>query len=276
MNFFIKTLDGATASVDINSIDDLRNIRSLAAAKGLIVGGNAPMIISENQFKSALLKDAPPIPKPQNANDVPPQNSTTSLIASNSSQPLLYHVVQTNGNDMGYMSQQTIQNFINQPSIVEGKSISPALPAYTLEYNCHWRQADYQRITGPQSFQYTATTTEGMSQTDQSSWSASLGVSVGNLSASLSEDFSQSVTISDSNTVQHQYNITVPDGKIGIWILWQMVFTVVAVDPSSGNQISYSGMMNVEYEPFANVNLTSTLATQAASTYAPDLTPFDA
>lgn len=282
MKIFVKTLDGAVATVDVESVLDYDGIRKQLAGQNSQIGPTASLILSSTEFKSEEIRgkrkptlshpeinldDAPPIPKPQNSNDIPPQYSTSTIIASNANEQLLYY----NSDGNVFVTVQDIQNVLNVSPTVQ---LNPPLPTYSLAYRCRWMQTDYQRITGPQNFQYTATTTEGMSQSDQQTFSEQLGVSLNGLSAGLSQTFSTTIEISNSNTVQHQYTIDVPAGKVWVWILWQLIYEVVAVD-GSGNQIGYHGEITMDGQHVFWLALASTRATQGTSAYAPDPTPFD-
>lgn len=288
MNIFVKTHDGAIAIVEADSVLEDGSIRKQLAAQDWQIGEKTPLIVSSTEFKSEKtaaksnqtlsqqtisypkfsLTDTPPIPLPQNADDIPPQYSTSTLIASNPDEQLMYCNPVTNT----FYTVQDIRNTLNSSAEL---ALNPPLPTYSLAYRCRWMQTDYQRITGPQHFQFTASTTEGMSQTDQQTFSEQLGVSLNGLSAGLSQTFSTTIQVSDANTVTHQYTVDVAADKITVWILWQLIYEVVAID-QSGDLLSYNGEVTFLGQPLNSLKIASNRATQGTSAYAPTPTSFDA
>ena len=98
-----------------------------------------------------------------------------------------------------------------------------------------WRLVDgsYTTLPAGNSLTQTFTHSWGISKTVSDSISASLGVGGGGLSASLSETFSQSVTTDDNTSQQVSRVINPPaDGMVRVWMAWQLVHEVVALDPA--------------------------------------------
>lgn len=276
MKIYVKTLNGDTHTVDVESMADIGNVRKYLEKKGVSIAEKKPLIISYNEFKPerALLgTPLPPVPKPQNRDDLPPQTSEKILVASNPNEKLYIYAP----NRQQYITVEALKRYVDDHPDVPNV-IAPLLPTYTLAYKRYWNRIDFQKIPGPQTFEYTKETTEGMSQTDEDTFSAELGVSVSGLSGKLSETFSHSITVSTSTSVRHTYHIEVPAGKEGLWILWQLIEEVVAVD-ASGKQIQYHGtliLVPTEHmrlpEP---ISIASTRAILESSAYAADITLFD-
>ena len=273
MKTYVKTLNGDTHSVDVESPSDIVNARKYLEKRGVSIAKEQPLIISYQGFKpehELFGTKLPPIPKPQNADDMPPQTSEKILVATNPNERLYLRYDDSND----YVSVKDLQEAVK----VFNGNISPSLPEYTLAYKRYWQMADFQRIEGPQTFDYSASTTEGMSETDSQTFSAELGVSVQGLSAKLSATFSRSITVSSESSVTHSYRIEVPAGKVGVWLLWQLIDEVVAVD-GSDNQIEYRGRLIMTIPGTGlithQISIASTGATQGTSGYDADITLFD-
>jgi len=200
----------------------------------------------------------PKIPVPSGPLDLPPQTSDYVQVAVNPTQKLLL--------------EWASGGFFDPKDLIIGV-LSPAVPDYTLVYRLYWNQAAYQQASGPQDFIYTADVTEGMSTTDSTTISGEFGVDVKGISAKLSVAFQHSITISEEHKVSHQYRIKIPEGKIGVWTLWQLVQEIIAVD-SSGKQVQYSGEVDLAFfqKP---CSLPATLVTQSAQRYAAEMALFD-
>lgn len=109
--------------------------------------------------------------------------------------------------------------------------------AYTLTMRHYWRLMESQVVSPGADYSVSYTNSHGISTTDSSSISASLGVEAAGLSASLTVEFGHSIEISDESSVQNTYDVHGPaEGKM-VWILWQLINEIVALDPN-GNVIS--------------------------------------
>lgn len=110
---------------------------------------------------------------------------------------------------------------------------------YTLTLRQYWQQVDgsYTQLPEGNSQTITVTHTSGISQTDAETLSAEVGASGGGLSAKLTATFSHSVTTSSEDTTSKQIAVEAPAaGKIRVWVAWQLVDEIVALD-AGGNII---------------------------------------
>jgi hypothetical protein len=110
---------------------------------------------------------------------------------------------------------------------------------YTLTMRHFWRQVPhtFTHILPGGQFHKTYTTSHGISTTDSHSISAEMGVEAGGLGAKISATFSHSVTVSDEKAEQTQFSAGAPkDGHTRVWVLWQLIDEIVALDPA-GNVI---------------------------------------
>jgi hypothetical protein len=239
-----------------------------------VIPRKASSILRPGTFSSAGIT-LPKVPVPSSPLDLPPQTSDFVQVAANPTRKLLIKWSALDGSGGGFLDPNNLPN---------GAFVNPPLPEYSLAYRLYWLQTTYQQVSGPQSFLYKAEVIEGMSQTDSVSISAELGVDVEGLSAALSVTFEHSITITTETKVSHDYEINVPAGKIGVWILWQLVEEIIAVD-SSGKQIQYSGNIIAPFclgnqictAPFLPVpcSLPATVVTQGVNRYAAQTTIFD-
>ena len=109
---------------------------------------------------------------------------------------------------------------------------------YTLTLRSYWKLIpDSFTHVGPGTvYERVYTTTSGISNTDSNTLSAELGVGVEGLSAKLSASFSQEVTTSSETTQSTTYTVNGPtDGSTRVWMLWQLVDEVVALDNTTKN-----------------------------------------
>ncbi|HEX4302137.1 MAG TPA: hypothetical protein VHZ78_05060, partial [Rhizomicrobium sp.] len=114
----------------------------------------------------------------------------------------------------------------------------PAAP-YTLTMRQYWQLVDgsYTQIPEGGSLSITISQTTGISTTDTESISAELGITGGGLSATMSATFSHSVTTSQENTLSKTMSVgPPPPGMIRVWVCWQLVDELVALD-AGGNVI---------------------------------------
>ena len=112
---------------------------------------------------------------------------------------------------------------------------------YVLTMRSYWVlvPGTYTQVPPGGAFQKQYTTTFGISTTDSQNICAEMGLDVEGLSAKLSVEFSHSVTTSTSQQETTTYNVGAPaDGFLRVWMLWQLVDEVVALDPTTGNVVA--------------------------------------
>lgn len=110
---------------------------------------------------------------------------------------------------------------------------------YTLTMRQYWRQVDgsYTRLPEGNSMSISVTKTYGISTTDSQTLSAELGVEGGGLSAKVTATFSHSVTTTQETSETKEVIVQPPAaGMIRVWLAWQLVNEIVALD-ASGNII---------------------------------------
>ena len=106
---------------------------------------------------------------------------------------------------------------------------------YTLTMRHFWRMVPntFTHIQPGGGFDKLYTVSHGISTTDAHSISAELGVSVEGLSAKISATFSHSVTVSKESVEQTHFSVGSPEvGYERVWVLWQLVREIVALDPA--------------------------------------------
>jgi hypothetical protein len=210
------------------------------------------------EFPSALT-DLPIVPIPANKNDLPPLRSAYSKPVKNV-KPTRYNV---HIGDNKYVNPYLI-----------GWEPKPAIPYYDLHYRHVWMRTNVQRIPGPQSFEYSVTTTEGISETTSIAISGQLGVEIKFLSASLSVTFERDITVSREHSITTSYRIDVPAGKFGVWIHWQLVQEFAAVGRDN-KLVEWSGNIVSPLGPRLKANLAAPLIVEGFPIYTPQVTFFD-
>ena len=215
-----------------------------------------PGSVSLPKFQSTAA-DLPLVPIPKHKQDMPPLKSAYGIWEPN--------------HDQKYNIKTDVLGYINPKT--PGWKIQPPIPNYHLVYRTFWMRLNMQRVPGPQSFEYSVSTTEGISETTSLELSAQLGVQTPYLSASLGITFKREINVSKEKSETRTYTINVPEGKIGIWVLWQLIQEFIAID-NSGKQILWSGKVSNGFLGF-NAKLPVTLVTEGGPIYTPQLTLFD-
>lgn len=209
------------------------------------------------EFPSALT-DLPIVPIPANKNDLPPLRSAYSKPVKSVKQTR-YNVHIGGG------------RYVNP--YVKGWTVEPPIPAYDLNYRQVWMRRNVQRIPGPQSFEYSVTTTEGISETTSLEISAQLGVEIKFLSASLSLTFGRDITVSREHSITTSYRIDVPAGKLGVWVLWQLVQEFAAVGLNN-ELVEWKGLLINGFLRYP-AHIAAPLVVEGYPIYTPQLTLFD-
>jgi hypothetical protein len=111
---------------------------------------------------------------------------------------------------------------------------------YTLTLQEYWRlvPATYTQVMQGGGYTESYSVTEGVSATTSQSLSAQLGVDEAGISASITATFDHSVTTSTERSYSRSYSVgSPPEGKIRVWMLWQLMHDMAALD-SNGRVIA--------------------------------------
>lgn len=117
----------------------------------------------------------------------------------------------------------------------------PPQANYVLTLRSYWALVpdSYTLVTPGRGFQKEYSTTFGIPTTDAQNICAELGVDVRGLSAKLSAEFGREVTTLSPQTQTTPYTVDAPtDGFIRVWMLWQLVDELVALDPDTGDVVA--------------------------------------
>jgi len=164
-------------------------------------------------------------PSPETFPDVLPQ-VTDPWVVSEATPPTQYRLWW----DWVHGDQQCWIPAPGQPGS-EAISYSSPLPSYNIYVRRYWSQLDSCALQPGTSFSRTNSITTGVSTTDSQSLSYQLGVGLDGLSASLSETFEHSVTVSSETTTTKAWNIDPPTKPLQ-FVLWQLMEEIVALTPS--------------------------------------------
>ena len=108
---------------------------------------------------------------------------------------------------------------------------------YVMTLRNYWvlSPGSYTRLSPGTALDKTFTTTSGISQDDASSMAASLNVGLEGLGATITAEFSYSVTTSSPTEDNTPCTVQGPaDGFTRVWMLWQLIDEVSAIDFSTG------------------------------------------
>jgi hypothetical protein len=98
----------------------------------------------------------------------------------------------------------------------------------------------YASVTYPNTTTRKCSASYGISSTDEMSIGTEIGVEAGGVSAKIEATFTQSVTTSQVTTEEKEWNIASPkEGVTRIWMLWQVVDELVALDNATGEVIEH-------------------------------------
>ncbi len=153
--------------------------------------------------------DIPAPPAPTGINQFPPD-------------PSIVQVAQTN------LPLQSIKIPDPKESGTEDYIMENILYDQVLTVTAQWKKVVAATASPSTPFHQTNSVTTGTSTTETitKSFSASLGVkaSLVSIGASMSQTFSQSITMSESQTISQEFSVTPKEGEISaIW--WQLVYT---------------------------------------------------
>ncbi|EHR02944.1 hypothetical protein [Bradyrhizobium sp. WSM471] len=178
--------------------------------------------------------DFPLVPELANANSQPPDRSAYVQLQS-VDRPLVMWANSDNSSKSAYVCDEPNENLSNTTAIIENYWDGKGPPVYQLVLRQFWRPVgkSYHRIPVGNTLTISVTKTQGVSSTVSQSITASLGISYGALSAEVSATFSKSVTTSDESSYTETVQISPPaDGMVRVWVLWQLVHEIVAIQGS--------------------------------------------
>lgn len=161
-----------------------------------------------------------------------PQNQTTPVVQGTTQDRLkLYANANTHSYTQWVPDQVggTLLNFYDGLGSAE----------YTLTFRSFWRlvPGSYTQVKPNGHYTKEYTSTYGLETTDATSLSAELGVDIEGLSAKLTAEFSRSITTSSTQQQTTTYQIESPADSTVVWMLWQLIDEVIALD-SKGNLIA--------------------------------------
>lgn len=243
----LMSTSGKVKTASINEGNEQADYDALVQEFGdehtFIVPKNSPHYGKNGQSKSihaAVSGDnAPPIPIPPNKHSVSPPKSSYLTISTTP-----YYKTGDHATKGTVPLSVVAPGFPNIPAYnkSEGQSewVTPDFPTQQITYKRYWLNTYSVTVQGPQSYKRTITTKEGMVETDITTMSAEFGVQSEFLSAKVSASTSHSVSISESTEQTDEYSFDVPEGKTGIWTLWQLVDVFFFVD-GNGDPITWVG-----------------------------------
>jgi len=184
----------------------------------------------------------PPIPTSVAPDDVLPDSSGISTIATSEINP---YALVTLPRPLAVKLDKPPQSYWDYKyflSIFSEAALSrfrPALPeTVSLAMRIYWKKLYQAQIVGPSGFSYTRAHKEGMSPTMTTWLSSELGVSASLLQNKVSQTLSTFITISpEDDTTIHFGPVNVPDESTWVWALWQLVEQFALVDPSTRHLI---------------------------------------
>jgi hypothetical protein len=172
----------------------------------------------------------PPVPKPENKDDFPPQKSSEMLVSTHDIAPFIYFWGDKGESQGNYVPAVSNEYFTTPPFPVPSKIL----------YKRYWLNTGSYKLVGPQHFSKALTTKQGMSQTESSTMSAEIGVELKGLSAKLSETLTTSITITEERSVTETYDFEVKAGTTVVYTLWQLIEEFALVD-SANYPIEWQG-----------------------------------
>jgi hypothetical protein len=195
-----------------------------------------------SQATASRLADGnlPPLPVIESPQWLPPSQSLPVVQGTAAQQRLMIYA-DADSHDW----QEYVPDVPNAPNPTGGGTLQDYWdgnpPAnYTLTMRSYWVlvPGSYTQVMPGETYEKQYTTTFGISTTDAQSLSAELGIAVEGLSATLTAEFSHSVTTSIQQQETTTYTVSGPAvGNIRVWMLWQLMDEVVALDPN-GNVVS--------------------------------------
>jgi len=218
----------------------IQNLESSNSDSLIVTTKTQAELILERNTLDILFTPTPPIPKPESHNKFPPLQSQELIVSTNPVDDL-------------YVQHEAylIPIFPARPNQGEGY-YDPPFPTNTyLQYSTYWEQVRNGPvvITGPQTYTNSISYTTGMSETNSSTFSAKLGISISKLSAELSRTTGHSIVITNQKTITDKYEIPVSDEQTTVHILWQLVQKFIIVD-DNGEPIKWSGIGEYHHGPF--------------------------
>jgi hypothetical protein len=248
LNIFALAANGKSHSFEVSVIPDMNFVEesdAILLKHGFTVDELDNVILSPTELEKIppgtaevarvtipsveLLEssDYPPIPKPKNKDDYPPQQSSEKLVSTHDIRLFIW--IKTK-HGRKYLPVESYRKHLLPPFPVQPKIV----------HKLYWMNTGIDKLIGPQHFSKAITTKRGMSKTNSATLSAQLGVAAKMLSAKLSQTLSSSITITEEESVTESYSIEVKDGSTVIYTLWQLIEKFALVD-NAGNPIEWKG-----------------------------------
>jgi hypothetical protein len=245
MSLFVATPQGNWLSTDVDDLSNVSRLRACLVAAGYDVGETDELTVSDHAIVAPLLTALevgaiPQIPVPLNAGSVPPDVSESIRIAV---APLEEPFIKVAGT---WKSIPVLKK--------NGWKLEPEFPTADLAYDRFWSNMGSFIIRGPQKWQRSVTTKEGMTESTAFTLGLELGLgkSLENIAKKLTATFQKSFSVTKETTITETYALDVPAGQIAVFTLWQLVNEVVILD-SSGNEYAWTGWAIPPLGPTSNV-----------------------
>lgn len=238
--------------------------------------------ILHDAINRALSADGSPLPPFPviNLNEQPPEQSDRITLGTSSAR-LGLRFDSMHSSDGGMVDDTLWRHFPNSDWVIEGYDEGSSRPDYTLTLRRYWQRVDWTQVPALGSFERTYDAQYGLSTTTTQSISAELGVSVDGLGASLTADFSETVTISTQESVSTKYTATAPANEIVVWVIWQLVDEIVALKPdgtpvTAGQVATGTVTSSAPGDHDAWLYIDQPVTTLPYNTFIPRTTPFPA
>jgi hypothetical protein len=190
--------------------------------------------------------DFPNIPKLVRLNSAPPTESD-KVVRGTSKRRLMLWAVSDRTDFKAYVNDipDPTRGALDMTAVAGNREYKDGQPPaqYTLTLRSFWRPVagTYTRIYPGNTVTRKLTKSWGISTTDSETVTASLGYSAGDaggLNASITEEFTHSVTTDRETTIEEDIQLDPPEsGQIRVWLTWQLLHELIALDPE-GKQIS--------------------------------------
>ena len=186
-----------------------------------------------------------PVPKPTSPDDILPDRSSEIFIGSSSVR--LFVLVE--GFDGGPKFLP-----VDAPLLQE-KLVPPFPKGALMHYSVYWEKVKSWRL-GPGTFTRDVVHKVGTTKEESTTMAAELGVAFEGLSAKLSGTFSTSIKITDETETSEHYSFSIPEKKVCIFTIWNLVHGFQVTD-AAGKNLIWNG--NLALPPFLGGNKPASL-----------------
>lgn len=229
MNLFVLSPKMEWISVDADDFNDSTKFRNAIRDAGFDEDeSKEDLIISDEAFSIRKVAERSPgsfplIVEPKSIEEILPEASEMVLV----SQVLL---------DRPFVRYGGRDKLGSVPSLQRGGFVfKPDFPYCFLKHQRYWRNIGSFKVDGPQNFERMISSKEGMSRIEQRKLSASLGVKLGSLSASISGELQSILTISSEKTVSEKYSFRAERNFTISYTLWQLIERLSFVNSENQN-----------------------------------------